>query len=587
MADSTANPPSTAPRRPWYRLHFSTWVVALFGIVVAALLIVPGEDGHYPSRHSSDADLVMLHGWPFTFEWRKPGSWTDFYSGVQAQHVWNVFDGVKGFRPAILAADVLIATALVVLWAAAWEWRRRRRSKRFQFSLRSLFIVVTLLAAILGWWAWERRADHELEAHLEAIQARPSFLAKAQFRVPRFPLWFRAIVGDDRLNELGITRLHFGLTAIWSPATHEHIKYLLTRYRSEIDVELKPTPNDDELSTFLELERIEVLVIHDAPARLVSQLSRLPNLTNLHIGGHHGGALDDAGLIALAKMPSLRVLDIMDAHRITAKSLKQLAVTSKSESLSLWRSKLTKFGLASIASMPNLKELTLVLAPVKDDDLEALAGNDRIERLTTDLCLFTDRGLPAFRAMPHLKDLHLMGVALSDAGIAALRTDRPHLKVSYSPIGEDLKANIDDIVVGNTTRLSVYGATDQQLADLGMPMTIDSLALNSRYLTDAILAGVETLTKLKELDIAGSQITGKGLRRLTKLQALRTLTLDEEQIDDEAIAVLSRLPALKHIWIKLGLEPADSEKLKKKMREKLGGYDLHFDEPTAKIDPWE
>ena len=31
-------------RRPWYRLHLSTWLVLLFALGGAALLIVPGEE---------------------------------------------------------------------------------------------------------------------------------------------------------------------------------------------------------------------------------------------------------------------------------------------------------------------------------------------------------------------------------------------------------------------------------------------------------------------------------------------------------------------------------------------------------------
>jgi hypothetical protein len=116
---------------------------------------------------------------------------------------------------------------------------------------------------------------------------------------------------------------------------------------------------------------------------------------------------------------------------------------------------------------------------------------------------------------------------------------------------------------------------------------IDSLALDAPHLTDVTLARVETLTGLKELDVSGSQITVNGLRRLVTLPRLRTLTLDEEQVTDDMIDILKQMSVLKHIWVKLGLEPADSKKLEDKMRAALPGYDLHFEEPQGKIDPWE
>lgn len=77
------------------------------------------------------------------------------------------------------------------------------------------------------------------------------------------------------------------------------------------------------------------------------------------------------------------------------------------------------------------------------------------------------------------------------------------------------------------------------------------------------------------------------LQHLLKLPRLTSLTLDERQLDDEAIENIKKLPALEHISVKLGLEPADSLKLKDKAMKALPGYDLHFDESQGKIDIWE
>jgi hypothetical protein len=141
-----------------------------------------------------------------------------------------------------------------------------------------LFVAVTLFAALLGWWMIERRADRDLIEHLQAIETGRLSVATAKLRVPRFPLWIRAIVGDEWLKQTGITRLHSGLSADWTPATHEHIKDLVGRSPVDVYVELKKAPNDDELTRLLELQRLENLVIHDAPSRLVCRLSGLAAL---------------------------------------------------------------------------------------------------------------------------------------------------------------------------------------------------------------------------------------------------------------------------------------------------------------------
>jgi hypothetical protein len=592
MADAAQSPSSSTERRPWYSLHFSTWVLIVLGGVVGALLLVPGEDSFYPDQRSADPDRAIVHGWPFTYLWRTPGNRSKLFAdddSLKVPFVWALSDSVKEFRPAVLLVDIVALFACVGVGVAAWEWRRRARRFRFQFRLRSLFVAVTLFAALLGWWTVERRADRELMEHLRAVETGSMSVSPAKVRVPRFPLWVRAIVGDERLKQTGITRLDSGLTAVWTPATHEHIKYLVDRFSSELAVEIKKTPDDRELARFLELSPLENLLIHGASARVVCRLSGLPALRRLYIGAHHGAAIDDAGMNCLAKMLSLRMLDIVDAHRITEMSLNELTATSHSEYLDLWRSKLTGKGLAAIAGIRELRYLGLAVAPINDKDFESLAGNSRIERLIVSATLLTDDACKTVQSMIGLKRICLWDQAETDAGIVELKRNRPDLEVfcSGDSIAE-FKTRIDDVNAGVTARLEVaMNVSDQHLSELGTLTKINSLALWNRRLADAALESVKTLTGLKELDISGSQISGKGLLHLLRLPNLTTLTLDERQLDDDAFANIKKLPALKHISVKLGLEPADSLKLKDKTAKALPGYDLHFDEPHGKIDPWE
>ena len=187
--------------------------------------------------------------------------------------------------------------------------------------------------------------------HLRGVETGRLSVETGKLRVPRFPLWIRTIIGDERLKETGITRLHSGLAAVWTPATHEHIKYLVSRFPSDVWIEIKKAPSDDEMARFLELSSLENLVIHDAPSRVVCRISELPELRRMFIGAHDAAVLDDAGLTCIARVPSLRVLEIVDGHRITEGSLAELGTSSDLEFLSLWRVKLTAKGCASIAAM--------------------------------------------------------------------------------------------------------------------------------------------------------------------------------------------------------------------------------------------
>ena len=205
---STASTPATAaPCRPWYRLHFSTWIVCIFGLLVTVLLIVPGEEGWWPWEGSLHQERAVLHGWPWLYLWRTPQPWwTD--PSASRSFAWNIGDAVKQFRLIPLVADVALFALCATGVAALWEWRRRQR-RRLQFSLRSLLLFVTFVAVGLRWWGFQLEAARQLSEHLKVFNSNPFETVRP---TPRFPLWARVAIGDEHLLPLGIDDL--GLIAV-------------------------------------------------------------------------------------------------------------------------------------------------------------------------------------------------------------------------------------------------------------------------------------------------------------------------------------------------------------------------------------
>ena len=69
-------PESPPPRRPWYRLHLSTWVVLFLTIVILILLIVPGKFEiirirrgflQYSASEGNQPNYFYHHGWPWNY----------------------------------------------------------------------------------------------------------------------------------------------------------------------------------------------------------------------------------------------------------------------------------------------------------------------------------------------------------------------------------------------------------------------------------------------------------------------------------------------------------------------------------------
>ena len=155
-------------RRPWYRLHLSTWLILPLAFAAVALVEVPGGVGRYPERPSwvtvpssadgspSDFQSAIVHGWPLPFLWRTPQGWTGDPEKATPYLPWKLTESVRDFRLFPLLADVGLAGVGLVLFAMLVELAARRRSRAIQFTLRELLVFAALVAIALGSWNHQR-----------------------------------------------------------------------------------------------------------------------------------------------------------------------------------------------------------------------------------------------------------------------------------------------------------------------------------------------------------------------------------------------------------------------------------------------
>ena len=130
MVKSAATP--IPARRPWYRLHLSTWLTLPLELVVAVCIILPGESGQYPVRptwyeayetanvavllhpkrsfwDSLHDNNAVIHGWPLPFLWRTPPQWTGDPANATRGLPWKLTDSVREFRFLPLVVDLAVA----------------------------------------------------------------------------------------------------------------------------------------------------------------------------------------------------------------------------------------------------------------------------------------------------------------------------------------------------------------------------------------------------------------------------------------------------------------------------------------------
>ena len=92
----------------------------------------------------------------------------------------------------------------------------------------------------------------------------------------------------------------------------------------------------------------------------------------------------------------------------------------------------------------------------------------------------------------------------------------------------------------------VYG-----LGDLGaLPSQTPAITVKNNEITDADLATLARFTDLQVLDLGGCVgITDNGLRQLTRLKKLKSLTLSGDRLGGSGLGHLHDLPALENLTL--------------------------------------
>src|SRR5437899_2545049 len=91
---------SNDSRPPLYRLHFSSWLMFAFGLLVAVIVEVPGND----SRNTYSGAMVLESGWPAVYIERVP-DWSSIPPANEFATIWNPTEAVEHFRAWPLVLD--------------------------------------------------------------------------------------------------------------------------------------------------------------------------------------------------------------------------------------------------------------------------------------------------------------------------------------------------------------------------------------------------------------------------------------------------------------------------------------------------
>lgn len=284
-----------------------------------------------------------------------------------------------------------------------------------------------------------------------------------------------------------------------------------------------------------------------------------PNLQLLKL---QGVEIKDDHLAPLAGLKSLQSLEIASFDdgalkvypKLTGAGMKHLSKLTNLSHASLPASMITPEAVAVLAQLPELRELVLG-SGMNDESTPLLNALPKLETLIISAGVLTDEGLSKLTALTHLKMLRILVCdKVGGSGLVALKEAKGlrdlDLCFSQAPtmVDASLKTIVETFPALEGLGIGSKKVTQDGFHELTKLGALKRLSLNSfPQLTDDWLSTLEDLTNLEAIYLECKLLTDAGLVHLEGLRKLRTLTLTDTQVTDAALASLKKMKQLQRV----------------------------------------
>jgi Leucine-rich repeat (LRR) protein len=488
-------------RRAWYRLHISTWLLLSAPAAVLALVNLAGESvvifrERYPF---SPEESICEHGWPCT--WLVREGMDDTFESAFA-----LAEDVCYVDRTGMAEDLVVAMALVAMFAAVVEWRRRRRHHVWQFTIGDLLLTVLLAAVPLACIARRREALATVIAAVEGTDWAERLTTETVL-----PKWLKYKLHD----------LEFPKWAIWLLAVPHRATFDFPADQASLPV----------VQAVLDCrpENIVVTVLNqkqsddggESPAIDPAALCSLKRLQHLFLE-----RTGDEVLACLDSLTDLRGLEFDDeCGPISVDAAARFKRLNKLRTLRASRKCLGDAGIAAVSSLTHLEAMSLI--DVCDADISQLANLTRLRFLDLSGNSISDAGLAPLAELTRLETLSLQSLQISGDGLEALKRLRRLRKLS----------------------LFGCGLTDDGLAGLRELESLRDLCLYYTPITGPGLVHLARLKSLSSLDLSTTEIRDSGLKNLPDLPRLEALHLIGTRVTQDSLETINRCSALRKLWL--------------------------------------
>jgi hypothetical protein len=174
----------------------------------------------------------------------------------------------------------------------------------------------------------------------------------------------------------------------------------------------------------------DLIAIYKSVIDDVARLLKVRSFNELTIRGD-GTILAEDALAPLSRLKNLKRLRIHSA-RIGDAELRHISRSVMLEELEIvGNPDVTDAGLQHLATLRNLRQLSLMYASITDTGVQHFRGLIMLQQLDLDQTAIGDEGLRHLTALQHLQLLSVRGTRVTEAGREELMRAVPNLKIVY------------------------------------------------------------------------------------------------------------------------------------------------------------
>jgi hypothetical protein len=277
--------------------------------------------------------------------------------------------------------------------------------------------------------------------------------------------------------------------------------------------EVEMTETISKLSELRTLQSVTLSGAKTPPARLVA-LEKLVQIRMLKLD-----SFSDAGLAHIAGLVNLRNLSLA-GQGVTDAGMTHLAKLENVAALTMQDCRVTDKGLKILVGMAKLKEFTLVKADGGDGALMALANAKGLTKLRLKNCSVTDHGIAMhLSSLLSLSVIDLGECRVGDASLAVI-ANHPKLEDVNMLRTQVTNEGIALLCAMRLKRLNlddVQGIDDSAIVSIAKMTTLEFLHLGKTKVTDSGILGLRSLVNLKDLILNDTAVTELGVQSLQKV----------------------------------------------------------------------